>query len=550
MKGNKRLIALLLSVVFIITACFSMSCTMVPSNNNSNNNNAPSFSKSRYEYDIRVGGDFLIFGIENLTDLISVKINDNLVTPTNYTVGSDHITLKASYMSAFSIGTFVFLIETANGKATTYLKLISSAIGLGFTASSYNYDISRYGNFIAELTVDASITAVEINDTLISTDDYEYENKILTIKEVAFLQLGLNLGTYNLTAETEQGQISTKIQIVSTHNAPDFSSQTYIYDLAVGGYLDIAVNLFDAKTTEVVVSGEKIDANYFDGYLYLEASAVNQIGKGEHVLTIATEYGTSSVRLNIINTAIFDNGTIKTYTYGVTTSIEYQADFGVASVSKVLLNGKALSTDAYSYQSGKFTLYKKALDLIYGEMAFTVVLSNLDEYEVRVNSNVLFYTDYDYTTIHDLTVSSQGVNNVYMNSYNVSIVDGFSGKGLKYTKGIVSNSAGESIYTIRNTLLETSYWYGVEMPAGKNIVVEFDYASYGTTSSDKYIFQRVQNGQVINEQFSTPGDGVKRSAKFTVSTDQLKVICLNYTARTTDSQYLIIDNFRVSLADK
>ena len=70
MRVNRRLIAFLLSVVFIITACFSASCSMTPSNNNSNTGNAPSFSKSRYEYDIRVGGDFLIFGIENLDGLV------------------------------------------------------------------------------------------------------------------------------------------------------------------------------------------------------------------------------------------------------------------------------------------------------------------------------------------------------------------------------------------------------------------------------------------------------------------------------------------------
>ncbi len=187
---------------------------------------------------------------------------------------------------------------------------------------------------------------------------------------------------------------------------------------------------------------------------------------------------------------------------------------------------------------GRFKVNSKILDKIYETTEFTVTLSNSDKYTFTVNTDVLFYTDYDATTIDD--------GALYINSQPEIAQTEERGRVLRFMGEGKTNPS--YVYAIRNSRLENTNWYGVDIPAGKYVTVDFDYSVHNVIGNNNYVFTYIDGNSTVEKSLELGGGEVKH-ARYTLPTDNLRVLCVN-TLTHDGSSYMDIDNFRITLVDR
>ena len=194
---------------------------------------------------------------------------------------------------------------------------------------------------------------------------------------------------------------------------------------------------------------------------------------------------------------------------------------------------------------------KTVLSQYYGDTDFTVVLSNNDRYTFTINSNVIFYSDYDITTIHNETVSTIGHNPLYQyaDGESVKVVDGsslgMSGNVLKYTPntGPVQYDC-HAIYTLKSP--SCSYmWYDAGYSTSATYAFEFDYLTENTTVGE-FSFKLV-NGTIINNLLlGEENDNKVHHYKTVVSGADIKDGTMVWAYFENGSGNVYFDNFRVT----
>ena len=402
-----------------------------------------------------------------------------------------------------------------------------------FVGGDINVDIDLKGGVITSVTLDGR-----------DIDDYSLSGGKLVIGEMYLFGTS---GEIALEVTTDKGDASAVISVFDSSVAPSFVYGKYVYDLAIGGELDMKLDSF-CEIVYVKIDGETVKSDrftYSDGKLLLAFDAIADIGVGEYSVTAVTSLGSASASLYVINTVktSFATDILRNYEYGKTEELIFDAGFDnvtITSLTRKCVNDAAPVTvdpEAYSYENGEFTVNDKILDRIYGTTEFTVTLSNSDKYKFTVNSNVLFYTDYDVTTIHD--------GALYINSIP-EIAQTPNGNVLRFMG--VGKTSPSYTYAIRNSRLENTNWYGMEIPSGKYVTVDFDYSVHDVTGENNYVFTYI-DGSGTAEKSLPLGNGENRHWRITLPTDNLRVICVNTLTHDGES-YMDIDNFRITLVDK
>ncbi len=283
----------------------------------------------------------------------------------------------------------------------------------------YSYDLTVGGDLTVDVdTNGGEITSVSFNGIEIAVDGYVFADGKLVIDAIWIM--GADIGDVVLEITTDKGSARTAVGITDSATAPRFAYEKYVYDLAIGGVLDMKLASFlvpmYVKIGVEYARGDEFA--YADGALTITPDRIADIGVGKYDVTAVTATGSASAVLIVINTVktSFTADTVREYSYGMPRELVFDADFDNVTVSSLAFKGRndvapvAVDPEAYSYENGKFKVNSKILDKIYGTTEFTVTLSNSDKYTFTVNTNVLFYTDYDVTTIDDgaLYVNSNG----------------------------------------------------------------------------------------------------------------------------------------------
>ncbi len=347
---------------------------------------------------------------------------------------------------------------------------------------------------------------------------------------------------------------------------PVFSQTSYSYDKNVLCDLELpvelnGVNIYASYMNDYLLSAKQ---SYYDPdhkVLLIKESYMATLNKGEYTLTVYfdEEIDPAVLAITVMNSVetSFDT-TLKNYAFGKTGDLRYNCDFSTAHVLS-LMKGDVVIPDSYYYMdNGDFVLRKELLEHTYGTSEFKLKLSNHDVYYFNVNTDIMFFTDYDITTIHSDVESIYGANPLYQYaaSDHVMIVDaseyGMTGKALKYIPNTVPVELDcNSIFTLADVTTGMS-WYKVGYVADKTYVISFDYETIGSSDVAGQTFAFATTtvwGAPFNYQqnllMGPSNDGVVHHFSVILTGSQIAAGTFIYAKWLGGSGYLLVDNFKV-----
>lgn len=348
---------------------------------------------------------------------------------------------------------------------------------------------------------------------------------------------------------------------------PVFSKDSYSYDKNAANDLEMPVEL----------NGVNIYACYFEDYLLsakqakyesdkkvlaIKESYMSTVDKGNYTLTV---YYDEEVKPSVLNIEVmnsvktrFDTAT-KKYTFGKTGDLKYDCDFSIATITSLTKGGITIPSTYYSYADNTFSLSSEVLDHCYGTSEFVLTLSNHDVYKFNVSSDILFFTDYDLTTIHSDVVSIYGANPLYQyaTTESVQIVNaesyGMVGNALKYVPNNVEVELDcNSIMTLGDALTTMS-WYKVGYVRDKIYSISFDYETIGSSNvtGQTFCFATITDwGAPFTYQepllMGPENDNKVHHFSVILTGNQIQSGTFIYAKWLRGSGYLLLDNFRVS----
>ncbi len=362
----------------------------------------------------------------------------------------------------------------------------------------------------------------------------------------------------SLTSETSE--------TTSERGVPIFSKTAYSYDRNALGDLELPVEL----------NGVNVFATYFEDYLISRKDAfynetlktlviaeafMKTVQKGVYTLVVHfdEEIEPANLTITVMNsvTTSFDL-TQKTYKFGKTGDLYYECDFSTAAVVSLMKGDVVIPEEYYEFDGTHFILKSGVLDRCYGTPQFKLLLSNNDIYTFSVETDIMFFTDYDITTIHSTIESIHGANPLYQYaaSDSVMIVDatefGMNGNALKYIPNNVEVELDcHSIMTLADVTTSMT-WYKVGYTASKKYSISFDYQTIGSSDVDgqQFVFATtpVWGAPFTYSQKLLMGpenDGKVHNFSVVLTGNQIQAGTFIYAKWIGGSGYLLIDNFRV-----
>ncbi|MBO4572943.1 MAG: hypothetical protein J5762_04175 [Clostridia bacterium] len=276
-------------------------------------------------------------------------------------------------------------------------------------------------------------------------------------------------------------------------NDPSFGAASYTYDRLGGGDLELPLdlqgaNLYMLEIDDESVAGVHFDYDYDNGCLVIVEEYVLSLTLGEHTVKAITDGLTEAATcaLTIENSVAteFDQTTTKTVDVAKETGATFTVDYNGTSVISLKSGSVTVPAEYYSQGENTLTVSSEWLKRYNGEAALTVELSNHDRYGFTVLNNVIFYTDYDVTTIHNEYLSTVGHNSLYQFATVNSIAlvsapenSGMSGRVFRFTPTAENNTLEGGlygIYTLRNSDFNST-WYNVNYKSNKTYIISFDY---------------------------------------------------------------------------
>lgn len=377
---------------------------------------------------------------------------------------------------------------------------------------------------------------------------------------------GVNPSSSNTSSDNPSSDTSSDSSSSGEKGTPVFSQSSYSYDKNVLCDLELpvelnGVNIYASYMNDYLLSAKQ---SYYDPdhkVLLIKESYMATLNKGEYTLTVYfdEEIDPAVLAITVMNSVetSFDT-TLKNYAFGKTGDLRYTCDFSTAHVLS-LMKGDAVIPESYYYMdNGDFVLRKELLEHTYGTSEFKLELSNHDVYYFNVNTDIMFFTDYDITTIHSEVESIYGANPLYQYaaSDHVMIVDaseyGMTGNALKYVPNTVPVELDcNSIYTLADVTTSMS-WYKVGYVSSKTYVISFDYETIGSSdvAGQTFCFATITSwGAPFT--YSQPlligpsNDGVVHHFSIILTGSQIQSGTFIYAKWLGGSGFLLVDNFKV-----
>ena len=365
---------------------------------------------------------------------------------------------------------------------------------------------------------------------------------------------------------TDSSSTDTSSDSSEEKGTPVFSQTSYSYDKNVLCDLELpvelnGVNIYASYFNDYLLSAKQAYYNPQHKVLVIEEDYMFTVNKGSHALTVYFDepIDPAILTINVMNSVItsFDT-TTKNYTFGKTGDLHYDCDFSTATVESLKKGDVVIPSEYYQTSSGDFILKHELLDHCYGTTKFSLYLTNHDIYDFTVNSDIMFFTDYDITTIHSDIESVYGANPLYQyaSSDHVMIVDaseyGMSGNALKYIPNNVEVDLDcHSIMTLADVTTSMT-WYKVGYTTGKKYLISFDYETIGSSDNPGQTFVFASTtvwGAPFNYQqallMGPSNDGVVHHFNVVLTGTQIASGTFIYAKWINGSGYLLLDNFRV-----
>lgn len=366
------------------------------------------------------------------------------------------------------------------------------------------------------------------------------------------------------SSESLSSSSSSSIRI----NDPVFSQNHYSYDKNISEDLELPLNLYGCNIYLVEINDNQLLSKYF----YYDSITSCLVIKMEYLCTLENgnykikviideeDVAPAETTLEITNSILteFDEIRTKTYRFGKDTGVSFNCDFASASIVSLLKDDITIDESFYHYQNNALTISSELLDHCYGTADFKIMLSNHDSYEFSIKTDILFFTDYDITTIDDKTESIGGGNSLYQyaTSEKQTIVDATSfnmhGNALKYIPnyenvdldchGIMTLGAENSGMT----------WYDVGYHKNSKYMISFDYLTHDTKVNNEqtFCFATVSGwgAPFVYQQDLLIGpendDTVHHFSKI-LTGEQISNGTLIYAKWINGSGYLLLDNMRI-----
>ncbi len=369
--------------------------------------------------------------------------------------------------------------------------------------------------------------------------------------------------TVTLEAAAESGSVTVKItcNVINTSPAaPVIERALYEYDKAVSGEIQIPAEIGDGLPSLLKVDGKRLQERYWqydeqEKCIAIAEEYAEEMQKGEYAIEFITTGGSAKTTLRIINSIVtsFDPVTEKSVLLSENGdgSVSFSVDFGGATVEKIVYGDYVLQADT------DYAVKEQSIEIKEGFYSHTceqsatpyrMYLSNHDAYEFSIHTNVLFFTDYDITTIHNDLVSNIGHNPLYQDSTRVAIVDapagsGMTGKVLRYephNTDVTYSVYG--IYTLEQ-MSGTSTWYKVDFVHGNRYTVSFDYFAEGTQAGEDFRF-RSWVGGISSSPLNTADTGTVQHFEYTFLWNSAQSGVFLY-GQFKHAGYLYFDNFSI-----
>lgn len=347
---------------------------------------------------------------------------------------------------------------------------------------------------------------------------------------------------------------------------PAFSQTAYSYDKNVLCDLELpvelnGVNIYASYMNDYLLSFKQSYYNPEHKVLVITEDYMVTLDKGNYTLTVYfdEEIDPAVLTITVMNSVetSFDT-TLKNYAFGKTGDLRYECDFSTATVKSLKKGDVVIPSSYYYMDNGDFVLKKELLERTYGTSEFTLTLSNNDTYTFNVNTDIMFFTDYDITTIHSEVESIYGANPLYQyaSSDHVMIVDaseyGMNGRALKYIPNTIPVELDcNSIFTLADVTTSMS-WYKVGYVASKTYVISFDYETIGSSdiAGQTFVFATITNWGAPfsfsqNLLMGPSNDGKVHHFSIILTGSQIQSGTFIYAKWLGGSGFLLVDNFKV-----
>lgn len=362
----------------------------------------------------------------------------------------------------------------------------------------------------------------------------------------------------------ESDTLFTAVWKEITYSYPAFGKESYAYDRWGANDLEITLDLDGADLCYVEIDGKtlySVDWRYDTekGCLVIAESYVLSLADGEYTvkaITDSAEAGEVSCKLSVDNSVktSFDEVREKNFRYGYDCGVGFELKKGLAEVTEVLCGDVVLDKSYYEFADDTLTVKSEWIGHFCDRLNFTVKLNNYDSYNFSIKpTNIIFASDYDVNTIHDLTASNTGGNSLYQYFDNVSITDSpsamNSGKALKITPNTTQNPLDCNGYMTLCTQEYTSKtsWRNGTFEPGKNYYISFDYMTENT-STGILTYKDPHSDWSRTLLMGEENDGTVHRFFATVAGDELKHGLYIY-AFFPGGGALYIDNFFVAEFD-
>lgn len=253
---------------------------------------------------------------ENSVD--NVLFEDN--TEVDFVVRDNVLYLKSDSFKTFKSGLYAVKVISGNNIIEIEVSVYNySDIVIG--ASNVTYDKKNANDVEIDIVLNSTeFKYIKINDIAVSGSYYSFLQDVLTINNgYLFSQ---NLGSYTVTIVTSFTTESFTLVIVDTR-LPVFDKTILILDKALNGDSNIvlALDIFSG-TAKVYLNNQELDSSKYtitENRLILDKEIYNSLNVGENSLTVKTQYGESSITLEILdeNTSKISNNNTKMLAIGL-----------------------------------------------------------------------------------------------------------------------------------------------------------------------------------------------------------------------------------------
>lgn len=340
-----------------------------------------------------------------------------------------------------------------------------------------------------------------------------------------------------------------------------FSQAAYSYDRLGAGALELPLNLQGANLYIVEINDEAL-ANVYFTYnsetkcLVIDEDYILSLPIGDYTIKAITDGdGEAAVCFLTIDNSVktsFDEQITKDINVAKEAGVTFSVNFNGTTVSAIKYGDIVLSSDYYEVDENSITIKSELLKRCKNP-TFTLILSNHDSYNFGVNNNILFYTDYDITTMHDKTISGSGANSLYQyaTADSIQIVDGpkgMDGKVLKFVNNAEENTAQGGLYglyTLRQSDWDTT-WYNANYNQSKYYVVSFDYLTENTPDDCEFYFREYFVQWNYDLLSGEENDGVLHHFECVIKGDVARGTCIYANLK---GGILYVDNFSVVEVD-